>query len=178
MDRILGFLERFCPSIISIVFTSLIVMNVELTNLPPKFDNILNGVITFSSILIGFIGVLISILLTIKDSNLIRELFKKVQGKILKKYFKFSLISGFLVVLFSLILYFNNRPIFIYKEKQIDISIILWTLFLSYFAMSSLRIIDIMMHIIFKDHNIEIIPKGEKLSEEKSDALKEKLRKK
>lgn len=178
-----GLCERIYPIIGGILFLVFIYV-FNLVNVIISSEKILDSTITFTSIIVGFVGALIGILFSIRDSDIINELFKKNKREILKKYFQWTIISGLLLVLISTILYLHNNICKTYtflnlNIKMIDIIFALWAYLVGYFVLSTYRITDIMMYIIFKDPNLKNKePDSVKLEDTKKDDLKKKHTKK
>jgi len=133
-----------------------------------KFDKILDGAINFSSIIVGFIGVLLAILVSIKDTEIIRYIYSYVDKKVFMNYFRTAIITGLAVVVISSIMYIKNN----YFLN------IIWTFMVAYFILASYRIIDILLRIIFQDPDItEYSPKGNRLSKEEAERIRNKFKK-
>lgn len=111
-----------------------------------NFDKVLESVITFGSIILGFLGALLGIIITIKNSDIMQEIHKKEQDKLLKSYFSESLSFGFAVIIFSIILQL------LLDEDLVFASCIffLWMFSLFVFLFSSYRIVSLLMKILFK----------------------------
>lgn len=145
--------------------------------IPEQFDKILDASINFSSILTGFIGALIAILFSIKDTDLMKYLFENTKKRILLHYFKNAILTGILIVVFSAILYlrtkFINITIMGITINTIILSVSIWIFLVVYFVLASYRIIDIMMTIIFKDpKSIQDRMKGNEISSQDDKELK------
>lgn len=111
-----------------------------------KFDKVLDSVITFSSIILGFLGALLGILITIKDSNIMKKIYKENHKKTIKFYFSEAIIFGFLVVIVSTILH-----LFVGSDKNyVQCVFFFWIFLTSQFFFSSYRVISTLMHIMFK----------------------------
>lgn len=182
-DAVKGIWERIYPIFGGMVF-SLLIYVYNLVNIIISSEKILDSTITFTSIIVGFVGALIGILFSIRDTDIINELFKKNERKILKKYFQWTVISGLLLVLISTILYLHNS---IYKTYEflnlnirlIDIIFSLWAYLVGYFVLSTYRITDVMMYIIFKDPNLKNKePDSIELEDKQKDDLKKRYTKK
>lgn len=179
--------EKWYPLVISVLITL-----VAFIALPPEikvsenFDNFLAAVITFGSIILGFLGVVLSILLSIRNTELVEYIFRSVSREILKGYFKKPIIAGFFAIIVVISLYFfdsySSVAIIISKNLNITLGkcVISLGIFLnSYFMISSYRIIDIMMYIIFKEPEAtENMPRGKKIDPVREQELKEKYKRK
>lgn len=145
--------ESIYPILFSVVITIILYFKLNFSLIFKEFNNLLNGTITFSSIIIGFIGVLLGILLSIKDSEIVQEIYRDTKREILIGYFKSSLISGTILVALSCVLYYvdDMKQIHIFHDKSLaEISVLAWFAIYIFFILSSYRIINIMMRIILK----------------------------
>lgn len=124
------------------------------------FDNVLNGTISFSSIVVGFIGALLAIILSISKSDVMIHLYSYIDpnnnkdGKaILFGYFKSAIVSGFVIVLLSMYMY-----IVIDMEKLSILNKVIsyvWVFNFVFFLLSTYRIISILMNTLFKHERHE-----------------------
>jgi hypothetical protein len=173
--------ERYGPALLStiVIFLSLIFIPNRI-NIPKNFDNFITYIITFVSIILGFLGVTLTILLSIRNSELIEFIFKTVNRERLKKYFIKPIIWGFFTIVITISLYFFD----IYKDyvliKNFSIGkcvLTLWVSLIMYFIFSSYRIIDIVMLIVFKNPNeTEKRLQSKKLDPERERELQNKYR--
>jgi len=179
LNRLGMYWEKYYPLILSIMFTSFLFLFFDISSLPTNFEKILDVVITFVSIILGFLGVLMSILLTLRDTKLLEEIFKKIDQNLFKGYFSKSIIDGFLLVILSLLFFFPTLTSKISSfNTKVNFLLLIWIFSLLYFIISSYRIIDIMMVLIFKEHNfIDKKQELETLSDEKIKKLNKNLRK-
>jgi len=137
--------EEKYPLILSLLITGILFIHISYNFCHPQnFENTLNAMITIDSILLGFLGVSLLILLSIHDRKVVEFLFKNPSRKTLKMYFKSPIISGFVNLILSIsfvfIGYFINK-----------LMLIIWLFTALFFILSSYRIISIVMHIVFKD---------------------------
>lgn len=148
-----------------------------------SLEKILDSTVTFSSITVGFVGALLGILFSIRNTEVIDLLFKSREKDTLKKYFKQNIISGIILVIVSMALYVKDDidSIITINVKNIRLSsifFIIWGFLLFYMLTSTYRITSIMMHIIFSDDdnkNKELKPV--KMDEKGKEELKNKYRK-
>lgn len=103
-------LEKLYPFIFSLLsfIIGFIYLNLVHISYTSAFDNVLNAVITFSSILVGFIGVLLGLLFSISNSPIVSKMFEKSEKYVLKNYFIDSIVSGILLVFFSIMLFLRE----------------------------------------------------------------------
>lgn len=178
-------IEKYYPLLISILISTLIVIKVEVASISDELKHILEAAITFSSIIIGFLAAMLGIIFSIKDTELMNLILHYDDTKdTFVNYFRKSIISGFTTVIISALLFLGNQIPNIelmqinFEIKMLKFSFVLWVFILTYFILSSFRIIDILMIIILDKSNATYKePKGEELEEDKVKTLKEELRK-
>lgn len=151
------FWERFYPFLISLFFVILMLY----LNIGPAvkgFEKVLDGVITFSSIVVGFLGALLAVIMSLSKSEVIKHLYDykleerngEGKGKVLFFVYCYQAISsGFITVLFS---------IFMYVIKELSSSswyityiFGLWMFITIFFITSSFRIINILMIVLSQE---------------------------
>lgn len=144
--------EQYLPLILTIIVIVLCLVISGLYNFDfsdPAYDKILDATINCTSILIGFVGVLIGVLFSIRYSKLIVTLFKQGADVKLKQYFLKSIISGVMLVVISAFLYLRYiQPINIAIRYLVTI----WCGLLVYSGACYYRIIKLMIQIVF-NHN-------------------------
>lgn len=124
------------------------------------FDKVLDGVITFTSIVIGFLAALLAIILSISKSKVMKHLYEHIDesnGKnILFSYFKQSIVSGFVLVLLSICMHI----IHLQNDSKIYSEIIfwIWTYSAGFFVLTAYRIINVLMTALFVDAKISHTP--------------------
>lgn len=147
-------------------------------NITPKIkglEKVLDGVITFSSITIGFLGALLAIILSISKSEVIQHLYKHVDfnnGKsLLFRYFQEAIIAGFVVVIFSIFMYVLKEK---YPFPYGNLVFYLWGFTTTFLVMASYRIIKILMTALFLEMSTpdEVYKQSETLSDEQIEKLK------
>lgn len=107
--------------------------------LAETFVNVLNSTITWTSVLLGFLGVLLGILFSLQNTEMVQILFKHATRNTLKRYFCEGLLSGIFLVLISMVLFIiEHHALFS-----------LWVGTVLYSLASAYRIISLMMQILF-----------------------------
>jgi hypothetical protein len=169
--------ERFYPLIISLLSVGLSItfkLKIDI----PGFEKVLDGIITFTSIVIGFLGALLAIILSISKSKVMQHLYKHVNesnGKnLLYSYFNQTIIAGFVTVILSIFLYILKeiKDIKCYGEYALYI----WVFFSVFFILSSYRIVSVLMRTLFTESklsNQDAEKKPKKLPEDQVRTLKE-----
>ena len=86
--KILKFIESWLPLFVGLICAGVSLYIYQKINLfDDNFDKLLDAIINFDSITIGFIGVLLGVLFSIRNTTLIEILFKHRTRDLLKKYF-------------------------------------------------------------------------------------------
>ncbi|MDA8353650.1 MAG: hypothetical protein M0Z65_10820 [Firmicutes bacterium] len=147
--------ERVLPFLVSLITVFLIVV----LGVSPSiggFEKMLDGSITFTSIIIGFLGALLAIILSLSRSEVVKHLYKygvsgyksSTKKIVFFKYIKQTIAFGFLNILFSIFMYhIRERPEGIFSK----ICFILWAFVAVYFVCSAIRIIRILILIMEKE---------------------------
>ena len=146
-----------------------------------NFDNILNAVISFVSIMIGFIAALVTLIFSLLNTEIIQIIFGNTGYRTrLKRFFLCSCQSGFFILGDSIVL-FARQDIFTIIEKIVPNAVslyliegikIIWVYFLAYFIISSYRVISLMIQVAFE------APKQEEKDDETTNIEIQELRKK
>jgi hypothetical protein len=158
IDSIKHYSEKFFPLFIAIVLTLILLFFLDLRiNNIPKFDLILGGTVTISSIVIAFLGTMVSILITLINTKVMKRINNHNAGPTLTTYISRTIYSGLVVAVYSLLLY----PFIGLESDAISkLLFLLFVFFTSYFLLSSLRINLITLSIlkaVFSDKNEEAI---------------------
>ena len=110
------------------------------------FDNLLDSMINFTSIIIGFYSAFYGILITIKDTSFMKNIRGSAIEKKLKYQLFISLLSAFTTLILSMMI-----QIFQYKETFASILIFyIWTFFSGLFMALSLQTIILSLEIVFE----------------------------
>lgn len=138
------FIEKYSPLILGLVILILSIwFKVNLIGIS-EFGSILSAVITISSIIIAFLGTMMTILITLSNEEVMLKIRRNDGHKGLIRYLKSAIISGVLLALFSLYLFVATN----YGDKT---SIILTGFFISicvYFLVSGYRIFSLVIMIL------------------------------
>ncbi|MBU7460725.1 MULTISPECIES: hypothetical protein [Lactiplantibacillus] len=109
------------------------------------FDKILDSTITFSSIIIGFYTAMYGVLITLKDSDIMRAFRRNKLTGILKFQLYDSLTISFGVLLTSVLM----QSLINYPGVFTGCVTNIWTLFIGYFIATSFRAITLLLNIMF-----------------------------
>jgi hypothetical protein len=144
--------ERWYPLLLSIVSTAVLIFVVG-ANPTLKVEKVIDASINLSSILIGLLGALLGILISIKDTSIVNQLFSSPNEKDrIYSFIKQAIFLGFMTIISASFLYVNLEPV-----KQASYYFFNIWLFLSIcFLFFSYRILDILMYILAnKDVKLE-----------------------
>lgn len=111
-----------------------------------NFEKVLDSAVTFSSIVVGFLAALLGILVSIRNTEIVGEIFAQKEYKTLKRYFNETFIMGFSVILFSNSLYILMNE----TSKIAEILFFIWITVSFWFILSTYRIVNILMSVFFK----------------------------
>jgi len=164
-ERALKFFDNWYPFIfpIPVVFGACWLKNicgVNYNNL--DFNNVLNGVITFCSIGIGFTGTMLAILATIKDSEFLTQISSNNFNKSIKNFTIATILSGVIVVGLSCLLYLESNHMIKY----------IWAVFLVLFGLCEYRIVTILLKILFLNPHDDMA-KSNRMKEKEKQELRE-----
>lgn len=180
--------EIWYPIICALIITSLYLIffkNVKVDNL----DTILSNIISYTSIIITFIGVLISLVYGFANTMSVFKIIYSDEGtkNLLHRYFKAGITSGFLLVILTISLFFRatlaDWLTITIKSLQFELMgaiKTLWVFFLPYFTLSSYRVISLVLRAAFSssmvsdsEENSKKIPEHSELQEKYNEELRE-----
>lgn len=165
-------LEKYYPFAVAILTAALYYLSD--IKFMDSFEDLLSASMGFASILIGFLGVLIALLFSLSNNVIRNYIFKNMEyKKRMYNFFKVPIISGFLFVILSFLLYLRKTiaQIDFFKILIMDLQKIItgvWIFFFILFISSSYRLIKIVLQIAFSESN------NEKQLENKEDIYDEK----
>lgn len=140
--------EKYYPVIFGSFF-SVIILVLGIDDRTKGMIAVINGVITYTSISIGFLGALLGIIISISNTAIMKhttEHWKKKGKNVLLRYFNESIVSGLIVVSLS-ILSFLEIDLFLDFEFRYHL-FILWIFAFLFFFFSTFRIIKILLNIL------------------------------
>jgi len=151
--KIKYYIERTYPYIFS--FILILLYNFYEVNflINDNLSNALNGVISFDAIVIGFLGAIMPVILSMKnESKLVKYVFENDKKDLFKKYLYITIKLGVLNVIFSLTLYLNSS---FKSEVFICFVVNLWLFTLTSFMFSTMRSMGHMITLLFSKDVIE-----------------------
>lgn len=173
---LLYYLEAYGPRVLAFMAIILSVLVdcyyiVDINSL----NNLITAVITATSIIVGFIGVLAGIIATIRDESNFQIFLNINNGafrKRLERYFIKAILSASMVIIISFLLYFKNI-VCEFHEYLFHFIGFIWIGLVAYMGASSLRIILFIIQILFSDRSNNSVNRviGPKLDDSKKKDL-------
>lgn len=161
MKRFLALVEILFPIVLAGVVTPVLLYYGFKPNLT-RFEKLVDGSITFASIIVGFLSAMLGILVSIKESKIVKAIFEHRAKGQLAYFFSESIFLGFVVIGLAGALYL----VMDIKGTMSENVFTAWTGSLLWFLFSSIRIIIVMLLILFHDPAKSRRPDGNNLTEE------------
>lgn len=103
-------IEMLYPYVLSVVIFVLFKFVKNSLYQSKNINDALDAVITVSSLIIGFLGAVLPVIMSMKnDSKLVKYVFERDKDKLFLKYIKQTLIVGVLVIIVSVTVYFRDQ---------------------------------------------------------------------
>lgn len=143
---ILLYLERVYPYILALILCVLLYkLNFNFLE-NSRVDNLIDGLITMESIVIGLIGAIIPVILSMKnDSKFVKYVFENDTNGLFRKYLTVTIGVGLVSVAFSLAMYIRDE----YTEQVRNLMYNCWIFFIFLFLFLTYRSMRYMILIIF-----------------------------
>lgn len=109
------------------------------------FEKVIDGIITFTSIIIGFLVAILTILLSSKDSKIINRIMDGSEKEELRIYFLSSFIIGGFLVFNSIIMYVARH----FTNILTYILFYSWFFFTVFFTVHLILFLNIIMKLLF-----------------------------
>lgn len=141
--------EKLYPYVIALICTYIIAKYSHLTLLESEnLKDALSSIITVTSIIIGFIGAILPVILSMKsDSQVIRYVLQRDKRKLFLKYVKSALLTGFGLIACAIIPYFSD----LYKNTFLYVVIPYAVIYMMVcFLCTTYRCLNNMLNLIFK----------------------------
>lgn len=152
-DYMKKLIEMLYPYVLSVVIFALFKFVKNSLYQSKNINDALDAVITVSSLIIGFLGAVLPVIMSMKnDSKLVKYVFQRDKDKLFLKYIKQTLIVGVLVIIVSVTVYFRDQYKDTWYEKW-NISILAYML--SCFLLCTYRCFSNMLNLIFMN-DVEI----------------------
>lgn len=134
-----------------------------------NINDIIDGIVTLDSIIIGFIGAIIPVILSMKnESKLVRYVFDRDTDNLFRKYISATICVGLIDVCVSLAIY--ARDIITNRFAQVSIRV-LFLYFFVLFLLCTYRSMTCMLRLLFSDDKKIETEVSRKLEEEKKSEL-------
>lgn len=166
------FVHGVYPILISIGLT-FIGYQIGFTHKVANFDKVLDGSVIFSSIVVGFLAALLGILVSIRNTEIVKAIFDSQSKWTLKYYFYEAILLGFIVV-------FVSSAMHVMRGEETIISNVTfyaWNIVVFWFAPSTFRIVNVLMSIFFRTNASNSRPESNKVSPEEESEIKKRLSK-
>ena len=143
--------ERSYPHIISLLLTG-ILMKISFNPVNSTgIDSLVDGIVTLDSIIIGFIGAIIPVILSMKnESKLVKYVFDKDNNGLFKKYLSETIGYGLTNVCVSLLNYVRD---IITNKYILNLLSIMFIYTFLLFILSTYRSMTCMLKLIFSNDN-------------------------
>lgn len=110
----------------------------------------LDAVMTFTSIVLGFVGVLLTTIVGIKkESKIVKYFFDNADKKDFSRVVKREICAGLCTAILSIAMYFPAEISSLFEEKTIVVLFLLWLVMLFYFSFSTYRLMSLLLSMLF-----------------------------
>lgn len=171
-DKVEYVWERSYPHVIALCLTLIFIFIGFNPIKSENVDALIEGIVTLDSIIIGFIGAIIPVILSMKnESKLVKYVFDKDEDGLFKKYISETIGYGLIDVCVSLTVYTRD----IIANKYVII-VLDWLFIYAFilFILSTYRSMVCMLKLIFSDDKQIKSKVANELSQRQKDALWEK----
>lgn len=138
------FIEEWYPTIFSLGSVFCCAMYKITSADIPKFHDMLNSYINMSSIIIGFLATMISILITSVDKTVMKKIRKFNAMNLLTSYINTAVISGLIVAIYSV----GYSTVMDKPDDLCWYLFLFWVFIATLFIASTFRILQVMLKIL------------------------------
>ena len=143
-----------------------------------NYGSLLDGLITLSSLVIGFIGAVMPVLVSMKnESAFVKYIYQHDKEQLFMKYIKSALLLGILTVVSSLLMHIRSSI----EPKILGLFYYVWVFFTTSFLSATYRSMSHMITIVFsnKDDAFHVTKNGSgrEISEAEREAIHERYKK-
>ena len=151
MERIRYYRERSYPYLISII-VFILLYKYKINFISNKnFNDAIDGISTISSLIIGFLGAILPVILGMKnESKFVKYVFENDTNKLFLKYIKENIVFGLLTLFVSFMLYFKEEIIFQNVKCYL---FYFWSSLIILFLILTYRCLSKMLSLIFSSDN-------------------------
>ena len=112
-------------------------------------NDALTAIITVDSLIIGFIGAMLPVVMSMKNnSEIIRDIFRRDKDKLFLSYIKQTLLIGIILIIVAITFYFRDQYVETYYYK---LGFPLCIYFLVCFLLCTYRCLNNMLNLIFSN---------------------------
>ncbi|MGK0551911.1 hypothetical protein ACSFB8_07470 [Enterococcus faecalis] len=173
MTKCIDKLLLYLPWFVGVIFLGINIWLTLVDKHLPGLDSILESVINFTSIIIGVLIALFGIIVTITDKDVMKKLRKNRDDKVIFKYSLETLVSNFILLVYSIVM----RSIIKFPNDlfHTQCMINIWVFVIFFSISSSIRTIYYLLLISFNQNDRTGRPNsGYTISEEKRNELRKK----
>lgn len=162
------YIERGYPYMLA-TLASIILQRVTGVMSNNNFEDLLGGLVTLDSIVIGFFGAIMPVILSMKnESKFVKYVFENDTEGLFIKYLKITIFSGLFSAGFSLALYLRDSFVHLFVKNSLYTG---WIFFTVLFLATTYRSLSYMILLVFSKDDC----KFNENSEEKRTKTKEEL---
>ncbi|WFE15346.1 hypothetical protein P4829_06545 [Bacillus atrophaeus] len=136
--------ELTYPYMFAVVFGVIVFLKNWSISEVENFDAILNSSVTVSSIVIAFLGTMISILISLTNAEIMQRIFEHKGDSDLTSYVKTSIVFGLALATYSMFLYVMIDSTGFFS----NLLLVLFVMLLTIFILSSYRVIQVVSKIL------------------------------
>lgn len=145
------------PVILAILITGILIvynflvdyidpLQIKLNFTLEGYEKVIDGVITFTSIIIGFLVAILTILLSSRDSQIMNRILNGKEKEELRTYFLSSFIIGGLLVFNSIIMYVARY----FSSILVHVFFYSWIFLTAIFTIHLILFLSIIMKLLFQ----------------------------
>lgn len=159
IDKVWYYIERLYPS--GLAFAVVIIYFLSHVKFRDSFSDILSACLSFCSIMIGFIGVLMALLFSLNKNAIKDFVFKNAHyERLIFVFFRTPIQTGFIFIILSLLLYLRNTLASMTEFQTVMTYLIdtiktVWIFTFVLFTTSSYRLIRIVLRIVFYKSEVD-----------------------
>lgn len=172
------YIERTYPYIFSIIAVVLIrYFNINFLA-DTSLNNALDGVVNLDSIIIGFMGAIMPIILSMKnESKFVKYVFEKDKEELFKQYLKMTIKIGIINVGLTILMYLRNSILNIYMNNLLYYG---WLFSIILFLLLTMRSMSYMITLFFSKDELDFQNKestaNKTYTDEEHEAIKKKYK--
>nr|DAU31673.1 MAG TPA: hypothetical protein [Caudoviricetes sp.] len=164
--------ERIYPYMAGVIIVLVCIKGKVNIRINENYNQVLEGVVTLSSIIIGFLGAILPMVLSTKqESKFVRYIFENDKDGLFSKYLKATISLGLLDALISLLMYVNSS----FPAKCGDIMYCGWIFISISFIVATYRSMSHMITFIFaRDEDEEDEKEKSSVCEDEKEEIRKK----